>query len=135
MEQTLRHSGRPQSEDSGTSLGTISPFIVVLLTFISLLAAVVAVTTLTKQFGQVPLSDPFTIYADIFPGQPANIDRLEARGFRCGLDSLPSEADLLLRCEQSVQTDTLSRIELSIWDGVVVRLTFRLPDDVFTAGD
>ncbi|MEO8393543.1 MAG: hypothetical protein ABI700_11185, partial [Chloroflexota bacterium] len=81
-------------------------------------------TIAVNHFGQVSPSDPFILYADIYPGQLAHIDRLKARGFRCGLDALPPPAYLLERCESTFQTNIFSAINLSIWDGSIVRLNF-----------
>ena len=105
-----------------------------LLTF-SLLTAVTAVTTLARPFGHESPSDPFTVYAAIFPAQRIDSSTLIKRGFSCATDTLPSPADVTEHCAYALMTGTLSAINVVIWDGVVERLDFILRREAFAIGD
>jgi hypothetical protein len=108
---------------------------VLFLIFTSLLMAVVGVTTLAKLFEPMQFSDPFTLYTDIVPGERADSSALQARGFWCLADSLPSPADITVNCASSVQTESIAGINVVIWDGVVQRLDFALHEGELRVGD
>ena len=93
MAQTLVRAKRPRFAGGGIARTPVSPFLSALLvTFAIVLAAVIVTTLLAKHSGQMPPSDPFIDYTDIFPGQPTAVESLLAREFRCGLDSPPTRS-------------------------------------------
>ncbi len=136
MAQTLGCTRRSRFAGGAIATTPISPFIsAFLITFAILLAAVVVTTLLAKDSEQIVLSDPFAVYTDIFPSQPTKLDSLLARGFHCGLDSLPPVAYQPKRCERSVQTGAIASIILFIWDNRIVRLNFVPREGVLAIGD
>jgi hypothetical protein len=112
------------------------PFIiVVVVTLTSMFAVSAAMWTLATHISQAPLSDPFVAYADIFPSQHVSISDLEARGFFCVVEVLPTPADLFETCQLDLPNGAISAINLSLWDSVVVTLTFSLGGGAATVGD
>src|SRR5664279_1923424 len=123
MEQTQHSLRQAQPAYSRVQIAARSPLMfMLLLTLVSLFATAAVVILMAKSVGHASLSDPFTVYADVFPVQPAEPSALEARGFSCTADLLLSPADLTEDCSYSVVTGAVSAINVVIWDSVVKRL-------------
>ena len=84
---------------------------------------------------KVPPPDPFATFNSIFPGQRVDTHRLQAQGYSCWRDPLPTIADISEHCSQDLQTGQFSHITVSIWDGNVKQLTLNAREDALSIGD
>jgi hypothetical protein len=137
MEQIAVGTKRPHLVRRIIHFKTVQPIIAgtTLLLMVTLVIAVLVVSTLAKRLGDRPLSDPFTAFADVFPGQSPDTRVLIAQGFSCNVDLLPSPADISERCTQTLPSGMFSAINLTIWDGVVKWLDLKVRDNNLDVGN
>lgn len=103
--------------------------------FIGLATIVLVVNTASKQLDKPVLPDPFTLFANLLPGQYIDTRKLEAQGFSCHENSLPSPADISQDCTQSLLSGMFSQINLTIWDGIIKWLDLQVHEKDLCVGD
>lgn len=79
--------------------------------------------------------DPFSAYADVFPGQPRSA--ATAFGFSCPASYFnPDTARFPVEtCVFWPATGPFSQIRVTIWDGIIRRLDFAVRENSLTLGD
>ncbi len=107
----------------------------VVMTFSGALVAAAALTLAIRGLNRSTSPGLFDAYADLFPGQPADVMALAARGFSCQLDPPPSPGDVRQRCLLSPETGPFRGIAPTIVDGLVIRTEFSLSPDTLSVGD
>lgn len=105
------------------------------LLMVTLVAVTLVVSAVAKRLGDQPLSDPFTAFANVFPGQSLDTRTLIAQGFSCKLDSQPSPADVSELCTRTLASSLFSTINLTVWDGVVKWLDLKVRENDLRVGD
>ncbi len=108
---------------------------ITLLVFISLSTIVLVVYAIAKQLDKPVLPDPFTIFANVLPGQTIDTRKLEAQGYLCHESLLPSPADISQDCTRSLPIGMFSQINLTIWDGIIKWLDLQVHDNDLCVGD
>lgn len=106
---------------------------VLLVVCLSILALVGS--ALAKTVDEPALPEPFSAFADVYPGQSVDPLKLEARGFACRDNTLPSPADISQDCQRTLPGGMFSQINLMIWDGVVQRLDLKVRENGLNIGD
>ena len=129
MEQTVVGAKRPHFKALLPIIARVTTLLIV-----TLVIAILVVSTLAKRLGDRPLSDPFTAFANVFPGQSVDTGSLIVQGFSCSVDSLPSPADISERCTQTLSSGMFSAINLTVWDGVVKWLDLKVRDHNLDVG-
>jgi len=101
----------------------------------ALFTTIVAVTFLAKieVLRPEPLNDPLLAYADVFPGQSLSISR--AHEFSCYPRSNPRPVDVFAECVLRPQSGLFSQVNVLIWNGLIIRLVFRVHEHTVTVGD
>ena len=136
MEQIIRGVERPPFARPISHFRVSSPRIfITLLLVVSFFTALLVVGTLAKRLGERYLPDPFAAFTDFFPGQSLDTRMLEAEGFSCYFDTLPSPSDITERCARVLQTGPFSQISVTIWDGIVKWLDLNVRENELTVGD
>jgi hypothetical protein len=78
--------------------------------------------------------NPFTAYADVFPGQPESV--IEAMAYSCFTDASHYDHDPIeQRCVLSPAIGTFSDVEVIISEGIIRQITFTLRDNTLQAGN
>src|SRR5258705_10501116 len=132
MEQITPDTRYPQTKPYAPGFW-LAPYLRVVLV---LAGSVVVVILGIWMLGQkTPPPDPFAVFSGIFPGQQVNTRRLEAQGYSCWLDPLPTIADISEHCSQDLQTGPFSHITVTIWDGNIKQLTLKARENALTIGD
>jgi len=103
--------------------------------FIGLLTIVLVVNAASSQMDKPVLPDPFTLFANLLPGQYVDTRKLEAQGFSCHDTFLPSPADISQDCTQSLPAGMFSHINLTIWDGIIKWLDLQVHEKDLCVGD
>lgn len=109
-------------------------FSIVLALFVLMSMGIFVSTLPSRLTEQSPVSDLFLAYVNVFPGQPASATALEEHGFLCFMDTLPSPADASEYCSSTPQTGLFSRMNVTIWDGVVTRVEFTVNENLLSVG-
>jgi len=136
MEQIKRGVNRSHFVHPIWHFSTSSPRIfITLLLLVSFFTAALAVNTLAKHFSDPYLPDLFTAFTDFFPGQSLDARILEAEGFTCYFDTLPSPSDITERCTRVLQTGPFSHISVTIWDGIIKWFDLSVRAHGLTVGD
>jgi hypothetical protein len=105
------------------------------LLFVSLSTVILVVNVLAKHLNAHDLPDPFIAFANVMPGQSMDTLKLEAQGFSCHDNTLPSPADISQDCMRAVPTGSFSHINLTIWDGVIQWLDLKVREHDLNVGD
>ena len=79
------------------------------------------------------LSNPFAVYADIFPGQPASA--IETRAFSCPSDHNYYQAPSGLYCSFTPENGAFSYIGVVILGNIIQQITFIMRENRLTVGD
>lgn len=80
----------------------------------------------------LPPYNPFTTFADIFPGQPGSA--IEAHDFSCiDHDYYGNSAEE--HCFFQPETGTFSSVDVLIYQGAIIKTTFLLRENGLTVGD
>jgi len=83
--------------------------------------------------GREPVVNPFLAYASLFPDQPWT--SALAREFLCYDTVMPSPADVTEECVFRPQTGSLSQVNITVWDGIIIRLRFAVRENSLRVGD
>lgn len=105
------------------------------LLFVSLSSIVLVVYAIAEQMDKPDVPNPFTVFADVLPGQFMDTAKLEAQGFSCRENVLPSPADIDQDCTRALPTGLFSHIRLTLWDGVVHWLDLKVRENELSVGD
>jgi hypothetical protein len=132
MEQITRGIRYPQPKLRIPSL-RLRPYLRLVLALIGGFTGVILSIRLLSQTAAPP--DPFATFSNLFPGQQADTRLLEAQGYSCWLETLPTIADISQHCSQDLQTGPFSNITVTIWDGSVRVLDLVVRENALTIGD
>jgi hypothetical protein len=78
--------------------------------------------------------NPFTAYADVFPGQPS--DAVKAHGFSCPLRDFNYYQGMSeMYCRKTSKVAPFTSIDVVYASGVIRRLSFEIRESTFTVGD
>ncbi|MBX3065473.1 MAG: hypothetical protein KF726_21030 [Anaerolineae bacterium] len=82
----------------------------------------------------LPLANPFSIYADIFPGQSTS--SISAWGFLCDTtDASSYSISLEKECRFSPTTGIFSRVDVTISDDTINQISFIVRENILRMGD
>ncbi len=93
--------------------------------------AVIGVKVLTKPM--VATFDPFSVYMDIFPGQPKNA--VETKGFVCRSADFSYYEPSGEYCTFTPAAGIISTISVTVSADVIHKITFTMRDESLDAGD
>jgi hypothetical protein len=136
MQQVIRGLKLPPFIVRIPHLSAPSARIVITLLLVgSFSTAIVVVSALAQRYGEAYLADPFVAFADYFPGQLVDMRLFEAQGFSCSPVGVPVPVDIGERCVLDLQTGRFTQISVTIWDGIVKQLDFKVRDNSLTVGN
>ena len=107
-----------------------------LLALLGVMSAATFVTILFSRIGLIgreSIGDPFLAYASIVPGQHWG-GTLEHE-FSCSASTMPSPVIVGNECVNHLHTGPLSQVDVTIWDGFIIRANFTLRENVLRIGD
>lgn len=105
-------------------------FFIIVAIAICLIVMANGATAMGKYLSKPP-SNPFALFADIFPGQPQIA--VETRRFQCtnGLYSYLTNT----YCNLALPTGFFSQVSVVIGDGLINEISFRLREETLRVGD
>ena len=110
----------------------LTPYLLLSILFVGFAAVIISMGALEQPI--VPPTNPFSAYADIFPGQPESA--LEGREFSCFADDRsydhdPSDTTCILHPESGV----FLSLQVIISKGMIRQITFLTHENILTIGD
>lgn len=108
---------------------------ITLLLVVIFSSAILVINTLAKHLNEADVPDPLAEFASVLPGQFIDTLKLEAEGFSCRENTLPSPADIFQYCTRALPTGLFSQINLTILDGIGQGLDLKVREGSLRVGD
>ena len=133
VEQIVRENIYSESKNHTPPLKLPPLSLIVLILLSGFMVVNTGAMTLMEYIAPTP-SNPFTTYADVFPGQP--VSAAEAIGFSCYTIGNNIDGDLFEKhCYSHPDTGAFSSLDILISEGIIRQITFIIRDDTMRIGD